>query len=186
MNEKRALFLDRDGVINQQLPGDYVARWDQFKWIDGTLEALQYLQNRFSPIVIVTNQQGISKGLMDAYTLHLLHYQMRKKLSQEGVNIDAIYFCPFPAHQNPTCRKPNTGMAQQAKADFPSIDFESAVMVGDSDSDMEFGKALGMYTVKIQPNITSFSPHADVQVESLIQWVNRLRTPATNPGSRPG
>lgn len=148
--ETKTLFLDRDGVINERIPGDYVRNWDEFTFLDGVLEALNILARKFNRIVVVTNQQGIAKGLMTEEDLNKVHEQMVLEIQQSGGKIDKVYFCPLSEKLNPHCRKPNPGMAEQAQKDFPEIDFEQSIMVGDSISDIEFGKRLKMKTVFIQ------------------------------------
>ncbi|MBR9920218.1 MAG: HAD family hydrolase [Bacteroidetes bacterium] len=141
------LFLDRDGVINHRLPGRYVQNPDEFDFMPGVPEAIAQLNRLFSPVVVVTNQQGIGKGLMTETDLAGVHAYMLSEIAAAGGKIDGVYFCPELAVGNPDCRKPNTGMAREAQKDFPNIRFDQAVMVGDSWSDMEFGNRLGMYTV---------------------------------------
>lgn len=143
------LFLDRDGVINERLPGDYVKNTGEFRFTEGTLEALRLLAPLFKYIVVVTNQQGIGKGVMTEADLYRIHTHMLNEVSRHGGRIDGVYHCPDLAEDNPACRKPNTGMALQAQRQFPGIDFRYSVMVGDSDSDMEFGTRLGMKCVRI-------------------------------------
>lgn len=143
------LFLDRDGVINHKLENDYVKCWEEFQFLPGALDALASLEKIFGHIVIVTNQQGIGKGLYTAEHLMEVHRKMMMEIGKAGGRIDRIYFCPGLAKDNPSCRKPNPGMALDAQRDFPAIDFSRSVMVGDSMSDMEMGKAVGMHTVFI-------------------------------------
>jgi histidinol-phosphate phosphatase family protein len=141
------LFLDRDGVINNKLDNDYVRSWDSFKFLPGVLEALELMATLFRIIVVTTNQQGIGKGLYTESDLRHIHKNMLDQVHLRGGRIDKVYFCPHLAAANSDCRKPNTGMAIQAKNDFPAIDFSKSIMVGDSWSDMQFGKKLGMITV---------------------------------------
>lgn len=144
------LFLDRDGVINEKLDGDYVKKIEEFQFLPGVLEAMPILRKRFGRIVIVTNQQGIGKGIMTAGDLKKVHDYMEEELKKVKVALDGIYYCPELAEKNAPCRKPNTGMAIEARHDFPEIDFEKSIMVGDSLSDMQMGRRAGMYTVFIQ------------------------------------
>ena len=141
------LFLDRDGVINRRLLDDYVKRWDEFEFLPGVKEAIAKLSRIFGRVVIVSNQQGIGKGLMTEKDLDHIHSMMVHEIEEAGGRIDAIYHCPELKEKNPECRKPKPGMALQAQKDFPEIDFEKSVMIGDSESDIEFGKRLGMLTV---------------------------------------
>lgn len=148
-DETWTLFLDRDGVINTRIVDDYIVKWEQFEFIDGVLEALAHFDQLFRRIVIVTNQQGIGKGLHTEQELNQLHSNMLHSIKSAGGRIDAIYFSPFLAKANDPSRKPNIGMALQAKNDFPEIDFHKSIMVGDTQSDMEFGRNAGMKTVFI-------------------------------------
>jgi D-glycero-alpha-D-manno-heptose 1-phosphate guanylyltransferase len=143
------LFLDRDGVINKVIENDYVRDLDQFEWLDGAQQTLAKLSNMFGRTIIVSNQQGIGKGLMTTHHLETIHDHLLKTISRLGGKIDRIYFAPQLKQENSPMRKPATGMAVQAKKDFPEIDFSKSIMIGDSISDMEFGKKAGMKTVFI-------------------------------------
>ena len=149
INPKWTLFLDRDGVINKKIDGDYVRNRQQFEILDGVKEALVVFRNFFRYIIIVTNQQGIGKGLFSEEDLKDIFSMMYDEFALAGIKIDSYYYCPHLKSEDCLCRKPKTGMANQAKADFPNIDFEHSIMVGDSLSDMAFGKALNMKTVFI-------------------------------------
>lgn len=138
------LFLDRDGVINKRLPGDYVKRLGEFEFLEGALDAIRLFNPLFTRIVVVTNQQGIGKGIMTKADLQVIHEHMLARISDHGGRVDHVFYCPELASNYPHCRKPNTGMGQEAKAMYPEIDFERAIMVGDSITDMEFGQRLGM------------------------------------------
>ena len=143
------LFLDRDGVLNQRIVDDYVLKSEQFVVIDGVFEALKVFSSIFEHIVVVTNQQGIGKGLMTEDDLDAIHTMFLNKVSECGGRIDKIYFCPDLASACSFNRKPNIGMALQAKKDFANIRFNRSLMVGDSLSDMKFGKHAGMTTVLV-------------------------------------
>jgi D-glycero-D-manno-heptose 1,7-bisphosphate phosphatase len=144
-----SLFLDRDGVINERLPDDYVKRWDEFKFLPGVLDALTAFNQYFSRIFIVTNQAGIEKGLYTHQDLNQIHEQMMEYIQYHSGRIDEIYYCPYKGDLDPLCRKPNPGMALEAKKDFPEIDFKKCIMVGDSASDIAFGNNLGMKTILV-------------------------------------
>ena len=144
------LFLDRDGVINSRVAGEYISKWDDFDFIVGSIKAIEKFSNIFGRIVVVTNQAGIGKGLMTEKQLHEVHRQFLKTIDLLDGRIDKIYYCPDKPESKSPNRKPETGMAMQAKADFPEIDFSKSVMVGDSISDMDFGKRLGMTLVFIE------------------------------------
>lgn len=150
------LFLDRDGVINHRLPDDYVKEWSEFTFFEDFLSALAKANHLFQTIVIVTNQQGIGKGKMTKEVVDSVHTKMESIITKNGGRIDKIYICPDLKHTNPKCRKPNTGMGEQAKIDFPNIDFSKSIIVGDSASDIEFGKRLGMYRVFVTTKSEDF------------------------------
>lgn len=143
------LFLDRDGTINKRLPGRYVQFWEDFEFLPHALEGLHILATLFERIIIVTNQQGIEKGIMTDEELHQVHTSMITEIQEVQGRIDNIYYCPHLAIHEPLCRKPNPGMALQAKEDYPEIEFSKSIMVGDMPSDIQFGNRLGMQTVKI-------------------------------------
>lgn len=143
------LFLDRDGVINKKIDDDYVRNAEQFEWLPGVPEALKKLSSIFGRIIIVSNQQGVGKGLMTKEEVETIHQFIVESISKSGGRIDRIYYAPQLKSENSEFRKPNIGMAMQAKRDFPEIDFTKSIMAGDSISDMEFGKRSGMKTVFI-------------------------------------
>ena len=149
INSGWTLFLDRDGVINRKIDGDYVRNLAQFEWLPGVQEALKKLASVFGRIIIVTNQQGVGKGLMSGEDVELIHHHIIKEVKKTGGRIDHVYFSPHLKQENSDFSKPGIGMALQSKKDFPEIDFARSVMVGDSMSDMEFGKKAGMITVFI-------------------------------------
>lgn len=145
----QTLFLDRDGVINVRTPGDYVKHPDGFIPAPGFETAIAMLSAVFDRIIVVTNQAGIGKGLMTEADLELVHRKMLDITQAAGGRIDGVYFCPHRSDAGCPCRKPATGMAWNALADFPDLDFEHGWMVGDSLADMQFGQALGLKTVLV-------------------------------------
>jgi D-glycero-D-manno-heptose 1,7-bisphosphate phosphatase len=168
-----ALFLDRDGVINKKIENDYVKHWIEFEFLEGTLDALKALENLFGRIVVVTNQQGIGKRVYRTEDLELIHKNMLYELSYAGGRIDKVYFSPYLDSEKHPTRKPGTGMALQAKKDFPEIDFTKSIIVGDSMSDMEFGRALGMKTVFISEKEIK-DERIDFNFKSLLGFVEAL------------
>lgn len=161
------LFLDRDGVINERLVGDYVKNPEDFHFKSGVLEAVAAFSKIFGRIIVVTNQQGIGKNIMTERNLSDIHRYMISEIQKHGGRIDAVYFAPQLAQENSEMRKPNSGMALQAKRDFGEIDFAKSVMIGDSDSDIVFGQNLGMITVKLA-NVDVAKVQATVHRENLI------------------
>lgn len=143
------LFLDRDGVINVQLIGDYVKTADELVLRDDFLQAIPVLKKHFRRFIIITNQQGIAKGICTTQQVEAVHQHLTRQLSSYGLCISAIYFCPHLAGAGCGCRKPETGMMRRALADFPEIQLDQSFMVGDSLTDMQFGKNAGTRTVFI-------------------------------------
>ncbi len=173
-----ALFLDRDGVINVENVGSYVTNWQEFEFCDGVLDAMKHLNDVFGNIVVVTNQRGVGKGIMSKEDLKIIGEQMTGSIIENGGRIDKIYACIATVDTDPN-RKPNTGMAMQAREDFPQIDFRHSVMVGNSISDMEFGKRLGMHTVFLTTKHEPYPlPHdlIDEQYSSLKEWASTIKT----------
>jgi D-glycero-D-manno-heptose 1,7-bisphosphate phosphatase/D-glycero-alpha-D-manno-heptose 1-phosphate guanylyltransferase len=142
------LFLDRDGVINVRRPGDYVKSVAEFVFIDGTLEALRLLSGYFHRIVVVTNQRGVGKGRMSRQELDLIHHYMLESITAHEGRIDRIYVSTA-IDDTAIDRKPNPGMAFQAKQNFPDINFSESWMAGDSVSDMQFANNLGIRAILI-------------------------------------
>lgn len=172
------LFLDRDGVINERVINGYVTSWADFKFLPGVLEAMNIFSSIFSTIIIVTNQQGIGKSLFTENDLAYIHRQMIEQIRKAGGRIDRIYHCSSLKTKNDPNRKPAIGMGLQAKLDFPSIDFSQSYMVGDSQSDMLFGRNLGMETIFIRNENKSSDldmDMIDLQFPSLIDFAKSMR-----------
>jgi len=174
LNKDWALFLDRDGVINERLVGDYVKNPDEFRFIDGVPEAIAKLSKIFGLIIIVTNQQGIGKELMTEEDLRIIHDIMVKGIQEAGGRIHKIYHSPHLERDNNALRKPNTGMALQAQKDFSEIDFQKSVMVGDGLHDMELGRRLGMQRVFITNKSEDNSDLYDFHFVSLSAFAEEI------------
>ena len=169
-----SLFLDRDGVINERLPDDYVKRPEEFRFIKGVEEAIAQFSTVFGHIFVVTNQQGIGKGIMTESNLSEVHDYMLKAIIDTGGRISRVYHAPSLASEGSKMRKPETGMGLIEKMEFPEIDLHRSVMVGDSDSDILFGKRLGMKTVKIGDTDVDRSD-ADLCFPGLMEFLNWLK-----------
>jgi histidinol-phosphate phosphatase family protein len=143
------LFLDRDGVINKRIPGDYVKHPDEFEFIPDVTDAMAIFTGIFSPIIVVTNQQGIGRGLMTNIQLSQVHEKMLLEIAKNGGHIDAVFYSPDTKNMGSFTRKPAIGSALKARKQFPSINFKKSIMAGDSYSDILFGHRLGMITVLI-------------------------------------
>ena len=144
-----ALFLDRDGVLNEDR--GYVHRWEDFCWIQGAREAVAAFNARNWWVFVVTNQSGVGRGYYPEADVLALHARMEADLAAAGARIDAFYHCPFHPealedryrHPDPPDRKPNPGMLLRAMADWP-VDAARSVMVGDKAIDLEAGQRAGV------------------------------------------
>ena len=138
------LFLDRDGVVNVWLPGDYVKTWDEFCFNEGFTDFISRYSDSFRHIIIVTNQRGVGKGLMTLEQLEEIHSRMLESIAGAGGRIDHIYICTSLMDSDPM-RKPNPGMAFQAMSDYPDISMDRSLMIGDQPSDHLFALNCGMH-----------------------------------------
>lgn len=172
------LFLDRDGVINHEKKDDYILYRSEFIFYDGIIEAISRLSSLFETIVIVTNQRGVGKGWMSEDDLKDIHAYMLAEIEAAGGHINKIYYCTDLDNNSPN-RKPNPGMAHQAKADFPQINFSKSIMIGNKLSDMQFGRAAGMHTVFVATtNPETAYPHEAInfRFDSLPAFTEALLT----------
>lgn len=173
------LFLDRDGVINVESVGTYITNWSEFNFHDGVLSAMKLLGGIFGNIVVVTNQRGVGKGIMTMESLREINNNMMLEVNEHGGKMNKVYSCTAISDSDQN-RKPNVGMGYQAQQDYPAIDFKKSVMVGNSLSDMEFGKRLSMHTVFLTTKHEPFTlPHdiIDEQFASLEEWASSIRIP---------
>ncbi|MFL5741161.1 MAG: HAD-IIIA family hydrolase [Flavisolibacter sp.] len=164
INQGWTLFLDRDGVINEERLGQYVLHWNEFIFGKGVLDVFKKLSNHFGRIIIVSNQRGVGKGLMTEEALQSIHLEMQREVEIVHGRIDRIYYCTEKDEKSIN-RKPNPGMALQASRDFPDIDFSRSIMVGNKPSDMRFGRSAGMFTVFVTTtNPDQEFPHPDIDL----------------------
>lgn len=141
VNSSWTLFIDRDGVVNNEKRLDYIHTWDEFRFYEGVKEAFKIFNKKFGIIIMVTNQRGVAKGLTKLKDLEIIHKKMLDEIEDKEGRIDKIYFCIDMESEN---RKPNPGMGLQAIRDFPDIDLSKSVMIGNTLSDMQFGRNLGV------------------------------------------
>ena len=160
INKSWTLFLDRDGVINIEKHLDYIHTWDEFKFYDGAKVAIKIFTEKFNRVIVVTNQKGVAKGVTKEDNLRLIHTNMIAEVEKVGGKIDAVYYCPDMESPN---RKPNPGMGLQAVKDFADIDVSKAIMVGNTLSDMGFGRNLGVKNIFL----TTTRPEVDTSHQSI-------------------
>jgi D-glycero-alpha-D-manno-heptose 1-phosphate guanylyltransferase len=158
------LFLDRDGVINEERVGEYVLHWGEFIFSKGVLGVFKNLSHRFGRIIVISNQRGVGKGLMTEADLQTIHLEMQREVAIVDGKIDKIYYCTEKDNKAFN-RKPNPGMAVQALNDFPDIELSKAIMVGNKPTDMKFGRAAGVFTVFVRTtNPDQPFPHPDIDL----------------------
>ena len=170
------LFLDRDGVINYEKHKEYIHNWDEFRFYEDVLKAIAIFSKQFSHIIVVTNQRGIGKGVTKLEDLDLIHKNMKSEIEKAGGRIDAIYFCPDVDDSSPN-RKPNPGMGLQAASDFKGIDLSKAIMIGNTISDMQFGRNLGVKTIFLpttRPEVDLADERIDAVYPSLLSFATDL------------
>lgn len=145
----RTVFLDRDGVVNEKMPeGSYVSNWADFHLLPSVPEAIASLNRAGMRVIVVSNQRGIALGKYSGADVAATHAELQRVLQARGAHVDAFYCCPHDKQQC-NCRKPLPGMFEQAQREFPAISAAASAMIGDSLSDIEFGRRLGMLTVFI-------------------------------------
>lgn len=177
----KTVFLDRDGVINQDSP-DYIKRWSEFHFIPGSRQAIARLTRAGIPVIIITNQSAINRGMVPLAELESIHSKLRRAVSEAGGRISDIFFCPHRPDESCDCRKPKPGMIIAAR-ERHVIDLSGAVMVGDSVKDIRAGKAAGCgCTILVQTGNgraaiqslqeTNRTPdHVAADLDHAVQWL---------------
>ena len=142
-----AIFLDRDGVLNENR-ADYVRAWDEFVFLPGTFAAMRALSTLGAPIVVVSNQAGVGRGLIPRRSVDEIHQRMSEEIARQGARIERILWCPHTTADDCACRKPKPGMLLRA-AEQLGIDLAASVFVGDAETDIEAGRKAGCRTVLV-------------------------------------
>jgi len=137
----KAIFLDRDGVIN--IDKSYVCKIEDFEFVDGIFEVLHYFRKLGFLLIVVTNQSGIGRGYYTSEDFEKLTAWKLKALEKEGIFIDEVYHCPHDPDSGCGCRKPSPNMLLKAKEKF-NIDMQSSWMIGDKKSDIDVGYNAGV------------------------------------------
>ena len=178
-SKKLAIFLDRDGVINEEVT--YLSNPNDFKFIDGSIKALQILKKKGYLLIVITNQSGIARGYFTEMILYKIHDKMMKILKKNNIFLDDIFYCPhhpeFTGACN--CRKPNPGMIIQATKKY-NIDLENSYMIGDTLNDISTGKNANCKTIlvltgygkKDQKKLSTIKP--DMICTNLLEFAKNI------------
>lgn len=168
----RAVFLDRDGVINQRPPeGEYITRWEDFHILPGVAAGIALLNHAGFSVIVVTNQRCVAKGLMTEADLQKMHERMTDVLARAGAKIDATFYCPHEIEPHCDCRKPAPGMLLSS-ARLRGIDLRTSWMIGDSDNDVEAGVNAGCKTARVIATDATSSERARISEATIIAGIN--------------
>ncbi len=169
----RAVFLDRDGVINRKAPGDqYVTRWEEMHFLPDVAKAITLLKRAGFRVIVVSNQRCVAKGLLTLEDLYAMHRRMCNELAAAGAMIDRVYFCPHEEQPPCKCRKPAPGMLLTA-ARAHHIDLTASWIIGDSDTDVRTGRNAGCKTAQLVRS-DGIANRADVVAASLLKAVHHI------------
>jgi len=146
-NLNKAVFFDRDGVINKERK-DYVKNILELEIFPETLEVISKLKKSGFLIIVITNQSAINRGLMSHEELKKIHQRIQDSLLEFDCKIDAFYYCPHSPDENCNCRKPNTGLFENALNDF-KIDLSKSWMIGDHEKDILAAKKINCKSILI-------------------------------------
>jgi D-glycero-D-manno-heptose 1,7-bisphosphate phosphatase len=155
-----AIFIDRDGVINCRRPGDYVLDWSQFIFMPGMRTALKQIASLGLPMIVISNQAAVGKGLLDLKGLQEITAQMHQALVADGTSLSAVYYCTHRPDENCICRKPKPELLRRAADDF-NIDLSRSIFIGDSETDLRAARAAGCASVVFGPGLTNHSESED-------------------------
>ncbi|MBU1863257.1 MAG: HAD family hydrolase [Candidatus Omnitrophica bacterium] len=144
----KTIFIDRDGVINRDLLG-YVERWEDFDFLPGSLDALRVLTEAGFTIIIISNQAGVGDGVFTKEALDGVNNQMIREIENAGGSVAGVYYCIHGKHAGCDCRKPKTGLFEQALKKNPDFQKEKTYFIGDKLSDIEAGKNFGFKTALV-------------------------------------
>ncbi|MCI5116590.1 MAG: HAD family hydrolase [Candidatus Electrothrix sp. LOE1_4_5] len=173
-----AVFLDRDGTINEQM--GYINHISRFILLPGAATAIRTLNEQNIPVVVVTNQSGLARGYFPPVLLDAVHAQMERELAAQDAHIDGLYICPHHPEAKEeqfrkvcTCRKPQTGLLEQAAAEL-ELDLTRSFMVGDRWSDLKCGNRIGATSVLVltgygQGDLEYIGPEQEIQPDKIAE-----------------
>ena len=161
------MFVDRDGVVNVPPSEEmrYLRRWEDFEFMDGIVEALALVKGKGFPMFLITNQQGVGKGLMTMEELAALHEAMQAALATQGASFDGIYVATGLKGED-VRRKPSAKMLEEAAAAH-QLDLTRSLMIGDHDNDMRAAWAAGARGIRMK-GLKAITVPSDYQVENAV------------------
>lgn len=170
-NKQKAVFLDRDGTIIKEV--NFLSTIEETELFSYTIEALKILKDAGYLFFITTNQSGIARGYFDANAVNAIHAKIQNELGAFDLHIESFHFCPHMPDAGCSCRKPNTGMIEQACENF-EIDLENSWMVGDKILDIGMGFNAGTKTALVKTGYGDKHQHElerepDVIAENLLE-----------------
>lgn len=165
----KAVFLDRDGVVNQKAPeGEYISKWEEIEFLPGAAEAVATLNRAGYKVFVVTNQRGVATRKVKTTDLLEIHQRILREFSQRGAVITQIYYCPHDLPANCSCRKPQPGMLQRAAREH-HLDLTASWMVGDSITDVKAGENAGCHTILLTPGPSPKSLSTGVLIAETLE-----------------
>jgi len=147
MNKLKTVFVDRDGVINQER-SDYVKSISELEIYPNVAKNIKLLKDAGFLVVVITNQSAVNRGIVTHETINQIHNSIQDHLKKYGTFLDGFYYCPHTPNENCNCRKPKSGLLEKAILEL-NIDLNSSWMIGDSDSDIEAANSIGCKAIKI-------------------------------------
>lgn len=181
--KQSAVFLDRDGVLNVYLPGDYVKTPGDLHLLPGVAQAVRAFNDAHLPVFVISNQQGVAKGLMTKADLGKVDDALKRNLAESaGAYVEQSYYCPHAAEAGCDCRKPRAGMIRQAAREH-GIDITSSVFIGDTETDAQAARAagIGAFVLVLSGKYKSASDfpalfdHVAADLSEAAEWVLRRR-----------
>lgn len=171
LKPKKLLLIDRDGVINQKAPrGKYIRTWEEFQWIPETRRAMKELAARGFKFIVISNQAGIARGMIEPGSLERIHRNMRARLREDGVDVVDIYFCPHHWDDGCECRKPAPGMFFRASRDY-LLRMDHTIYVGDDPRDCAAAHNAGCLSVLVGEDYWNDNATPSFRASTLLEAV---------------
>ena len=170
----QVVILDRDGTM--VIDRGYLADPDGLEFLPTAPEALRWLHDRGYRLVVVTNQSGVGRGLFPIDRVEAMNARLHEMVERAGARLSKIYFCPHAPEANCDCRKPKLGLMEQAAAEL-NFDPRKSVVVGDKESDIEFGNRAGAKTVLLAAELPASGTAATLTVPTLLQAATFITSP---------